>query len=168
MRWFRFLGFALLVAVTTPASAQRGSVPLYDFKDIAVAAPTTPSRVKAALVRTALGMRWDIVENADGSLLAWVMKDGNALVKLRITYDAAKYSVAYVDSTDFKFVTADAIDRFARDTAEDRLPRYLEKNKDSPDSPFAVRTPFYIQPGYEDIVRELLITVRRHLDAPEV
>lgn len=162
MHPIRHLVFALLVVLASPASAQRGLVPLYDFQDIAVTAPTTERRMKAAIVRTALSLRWDIVEQSDGSLLVWAMKSDHYLVKLRITYDAKKYSVFYVDSKELKLTDQSPFN------ADLTLSRHLEKYKDQPETPFAVRTPNYIEPRYEEFVRELLGALRRNVDAPEV
>lgn len=154
---------ALLFALAMPASAQRGAlVPLYDFKDIAVTTPTTANRMKVAIVRTALSLRWDVVEQSDGSLLVWTTKSDTYFVKLRITYDAKTYSISYVDSKELKFTDKAPLNSgYAGD-------RHLEKYKDLPESPFAVRTSDYIEPRYEEFVRDLLGALRRHVDAPEV
>lgn len=169
MRWIHHLGFVLLVTLAAPAAAQRGlPLPLYDFKDIAVANPTSAQRVKVAIVRTALNLRWDIVEESDGSLLAWTTRSDTFFIKLRITYDAQTYSVAYVDSKDLKFMRPEDLDDRRTQSVEAGLSRYLDKFKDSPDSPFATRMPFYIHATYDDILRKLLGAMRRHVDAPDV
>ena len=166
----RLCCLVLFLAFAGQASAQRVLVPLYDFKDIPVGAPATAARVKAALVRGALNQSWEVVQEADGSLLASALKSDKHYIKVRITYDATKYSLVYLDSRELKVVTAAGFD--PKGMQEKRLAyaekENLENYRYEPSTPFAVKSDFYIHPYYEGYVRELLASLRRHLMAPEV
>jgi hypothetical protein len=168
MSWHRIFGFILCIAFAgTASSAQLGLVPVYDFKDIEVVKPTTARHVKWAIVQSALTLKLDVVEQADGSLLLSTPGSGNASATFRITYDATKYSLTYVDSTGLSVVPEDKLQySFRSANTEQATAESLQKYAGAPDTPFTVKTKLYIHVDYEDGVRQLLIAVRRHLQAP--
>lgn len=157
---------ALLFALATPASAQPSVVPVRNFVDIPVTAPSTPARVKSAIVRSALIANWDVVEDADGSLLVSQTKAGDYAFRFRVRFDSGKYSVTYVDSAGLRFEDGRRIDP-SSPTALNAAERNERRYKDDKDTPYAVNSGAgYIHPFYEQSVRQLLAGVRRHLNAP--
>lgn len=174
----RFLFLFAFIALSGPACAQREPMPLHDFIDMPVPAPTTPARVKAAIVKASLAATWAITEEPDGSLVAIRSKGGFRLpahwlnvgnygLKVKFTYDANKFSVTYLDSKELKFrseaATAEAFDEYQRTRA---ATYQQERYKDWPETPYAVRTTNTIDINYEDDLRRLLDNVRRYLLAP--
>jgi hypothetical protein len=158
----------LSMAMALPAFAHRAAVPLYDFKAVPVAAPTTIKRVKAAIVNATLAHWWDIAETSDGTFLVTFAREGEYTATVRITYDAAQYSITYVGSTNLRHAPSGNFGQiFASPKShEDAERRQIEMFKSSADTPYAVKTEAYIHPTYEVLVRELLAGIRRQLLAP--
>jgi hypothetical protein len=157
---------AVLLASTGQAFAQREPMVLYNFTDIPVTVTATKERVKEVIVRAALTQSWDIVEQPDGSLLATWSRQDDYGMKVKITYDATKYSVAYVESHGLRARTAQEMMRFSEETIESARVVQEKRFKDWPDTPYRVKTDLYIHLNYEDDVRTLLANIRRRLLAP--
>lgn len=156
---------ALLFALAVPASAQPTVVPVRNFVDVPVAAPSTPERVKSAIVRSALIAAWDVVEEADGSLLVSKTKVDDYAFRFKVRFTADKYSVTYVDSSGLRFNDGRLIDPNSPTYASAEA-RHVRRFQDDKESAYAVKSAAYIHPFYEESVRQLLAGVRRHLNAP--
>jgi hypothetical protein len=174
----RLLFLFALLALSGPTWAQREPMPLHDFIDMPVPAPTTPARVKAAIVKASLAATWGITEQADGSLVAIRTRGGFALpahwlkvsnygLKVKFTYDANKFSASYLDSHQLKFRTDAETKAGFDEWQRDKAAAYQQaRYKDWPETPYAVRTTNTIDINYEDDLRRLLDNVRRYLIAP--
>jgi hypothetical protein len=165
MSAIRILFLALCLAIAGQAAAQSTVVPIANFIDVPVAHPTTTARVKAAIVRSALNLWWDVVEESDGSLIVSQTKPNDYAFKFKVSYDANKYSVTYLDSTSLRFndgrlIDGNSVTYSGYATQNARL--YVNE----PETPFLVRSTGYIHPFYEKSVRQLMGSVRRHLNAP--
>ncbi|HZE92676.1 MAG TPA: hypothetical protein VE029_13360 [Rhizobacter sp.] len=143
--------------------------PFYNFVGVTVPNPTTPQRVKAALVNAALLQTWTIVENPDGSLTASMWKVREYDFKVRITYDAAHYSVVYLDSKGLSY-TFKYSDSVTSDRDKDRLQevetRLSESIQSRPEAAFAVKTEAHMHAACNFWIGDLLAGVRRELVAP--
>ena len=180
MRPIRLCCLVLMLGLAGQAAAQRDPMPLYNFIDIPVAVPATAARVKAAIVKGALAVSWNIVQDADGSLIASWSKSGGSYyppttkwfmlgdyaLKVRITYDATRYSAVYMDSAGLKFRDAAAVESVPEELRARAVTVQEARFKDWAETPYAVKTPFFIHLNYEDDVRALLASVRRQLLAP--
>jgi hypothetical protein len=166
MKFLRLCWVALLFFFAGSAFAQREPMILYNFIDIPVAAPATKERVKACIVRGALWTSWGVVEQPDGSLLTSWSKPGDYGMSVKITYDATKYSVVYVDSEGLRVKPKDKLMYVSDATLEQALAVQAARFKDWADTPYMVKTDFYIHLNYDDDVRALLASIRRHLLAP--
>lgn len=155
-----------LLVFASQASAQREPMILYNFIDIPVTVPATKERVKEVIVRSALTQSWDIVEQADGSLLAGWSRPGDYGMRVKITYDATRYSVVYVDSHGLRARDASQLTNVPDGVLESALAVQAKRFKDWPDTPYRVKTDLYIHLAYEDDVRDLLANIRRRLLAP--
>jgi hypothetical protein len=139
---------------------------LYNFIDIPVPVAATKERVKEVIVRAALTHSWDIAEQPDGSLLAGWSRPGDYGFNVKITYDATKYSLEYVDSHGLRARDAASLISVPDNIVESALAVQVKRFKDWPDTPYMVKTDRYIHLTYEDDVRELLANIRRRLLAP--
>jgi hypothetical protein len=177
MSTIRLLIIGLLFAWSAQASAQREPMPLRNFIDLPVPSPSTAARVKSALVRGALWSAWSIVEDADGSLIATRYQSGLKWggwrktteydFMVRINYDATKYSVRYLDSANLGYRRAEQAMKDFSEIQRQNAANVLEtRYQDSPETPYAVASGFYIRLEYEDDVRRLLTTLQRYLLAP--
>jgi hypothetical protein len=157
-----------LLVAGSGAFAQRTPVPLKDFEAIPVASPTTAERVVLAWRAAALRLAWQVQPQPDGTLLVSTVKNEDYPVKLRVTFDAAKYSVAYVSSENLKHGPPPPLGEWNQSARRYQLAaaEQVARFKGSPESPFAVTRPTYIHPFYESWVRELLTEVRLQLDLP--
>jgi hypothetical protein len=126
------------------ASAQPTVVPLVNFVDMPV--PAAPARLKPAIVHTALIMSTDVVEASDGSLIMTQTKFNDYSLKFKITYDASKFSVIYLDSTGLRFNDGRFINPEGR-TYVDALERQTNLYRAESDTRSAVKTDAYIQPS---------------------
>lgn len=174
----RLLCLLAFLALSAPAWAQREPMPLHDFIDMPVPAPTTSARVKSAIVRATLATTWGITEEPDGSLVAIRIRGGFSLplhwlnvgnygLKVKFTYDANKYSVRYLDSKSLKFRTeAETAESFTDEQRARAEAAQQARYKDWHETAYAVRTPNTIDINYEDDLRHLLDNVRRYLLAP--
>lgn len=165
----RLAMFVGLVTAGTGAFAQRTPVPLKDFEAIPVASPTTAERVVQAWQAAAVRLSWTVQPQSDGTLLVSTVKNDDYPVKVRVTFDAAKYSVVYVSSENLKYGPQPPLGEWRQSArryqaaAAEQVARFTG----SPDSPFAVtRAGSYIHPFYEAWVRELLAEVRVQLNLP--
>jgi hypothetical protein len=159
---------ALVVGLMTAgvaAFAQRTTVPLLDFKAVPVTAPTTKERVALAWQLAASRRAWTVETQPDSSLLVSTVRDQEFPVKLRVTFDAASYSVSYVDSKGLNHRPPPSPSEWLQSrvryqtAASDQADRF----KNSLDTPYAVQNGAYIHPFYEAWVRELLTEVRQQL-----
>ena len=169
MSLLRLCCLAFFLTIAGQASAQREPMVLYNFIDIPVAVPSaTKERVKTAITRAALFISWNIVEEPDGALLASWSRVGDYGMKVRITYDEAKYSLVYVDSFGLRVSSAKDLMNFPDDMMARALAVQAARFKDWAETPYMVKTENYIHLTYEDDVRGLLASIRRHLLAPAI
>jgi hypothetical protein len=175
----------LLMALVFSQAAHAGLSPLYDWIDVPVAQPTTTQRVRAAIIEAALMEEWTVVQNTDGSLTASMTSRGSWELKLRITCDATRYSIVYVDSTGLSY-TRTYMESFALEkqklaTDRDRLrvdKRRAEAEKDDadlaatmaglPEGAHAVRVEGHLHSAANGRVRNLKAAIRRALLAPPI
>jgi hypothetical protein len=169
--WLRAACLAVLTALASSQASAAMLAPFYNFVDVPVAKPTTPQRVKAAIVNAALLQVWTIVENPDGSLTASMWKIREYDFKVRITYDANRYSIVYLDSQGLERVVGytgntGLFGTASRYTLEEVEARSLATVKALPEGPSAVKADFHMHPGPGNWLRELLGGIRRELAAP--
>ena len=172
MHRFPAILFSMLLVVSSAAVAQRTTVPIIDFKGIAVSSPgvaaPTAEQVKQAILAAALSQDWDATVQADGSIAASATKDTDHFLAVRVTYDATQYSVAFVDSKGLRhspgappITGSPAYAQLYADAEAKQAARFSTL----PESAFAVKTPGYIHPAYEAWVREFIAGIRRRLRA---
>lgn len=160
---------ALMMALGTSQAGAAILAPLYQFVDVPVAKPATKQRVKAAIVNTALQQVWTIVENPDGSLTASMWKIREYDFKVRITYDADRFSIVYADSTGLNatkgYVETLKTERDIenRQAGEDKILRAIQT---MPEAGTAVKTDLHMHPAPNTWLRELVDGIRRDLAAP--
>lgn len=160
---------ALLMSLGTSQAGAAILAPLFQFVDVPVAKPTMKQRVKAAIVNTALQQVWTIVENPDGSLTASMWKIREYDFKVRITYDADRYSITYLESQGLEATQGYAetltVERHieSRQASEDKI---LKAIKAMPEAGAAVKTELHMHPAPNTWLRELVDGIRRDLAAP--
>lgn len=152
-----FLLATLMTALAAPAFA---IAPFFNFVDLPFEKPTTAQRVKAAIVSAALIEEWTIVEEADGSLRATKASRGSWSFTARITYDATRWSIAYVESQGLHHTVESKSAKADAATAA--------MVKAWPNGQFAVPSQVYLHDNANYWIRDLQAGVRRVLAAPEI
>lgn len=151
-----FLLAMLITVLAGPAFA----APFFNFVDLPLEKPTTAKRVKSAIVGAALIEEWTIVEEADGSLTATKASRGSWRFKARITYDATRWSISYVESQGLNHTVE------SKDTKSDAATAAMVKAW--PNGQFAVPAQVYLHDNANYWIRDLQDSVRRALAAPEI